>query len=68
MAITKSELYNKTPRHHQFNNAAHLIIDTSASVYNGSRDEPPSPPPQPPPSPAGWNRLLPLNPLAPMTV
>lgn len=49
---------SKTMRPHSLDHATRLAIDTSAAVYDESRDEPPSPPPQPPPSPAGWNRLF----------
>lgn len=50
---------SKMMRSHELDHhASPLVIDTSTAVYDGSRDEPPSPPPQPPPSPAGWNRLL----------
>ncbi|KZM19931.1 hypothetical protein ST47_g8915 [Ascochyta rabiei] len=68
MAVTKPGSNTRVLRYHQLNNATHLTIVTSASVNNGSRDEPPSPPPQPPPSPVGWNRLVSLEPLAPMDV
>lgn len=49
---------SKTMRSYELDHASPLAIDTSTAVYDGSRDESPSPPPQPPPSPAGWNRLL----------
>ncbi|KAF1943990.1 hypothetical protein EJ02DRAFT_432766 [Clathrospora elynae] len=66
ITMTSSMHTNDLVNRHHVNAAVSLSIFTSPQ--DRSRDDPPSPPPQPPPSPAGWNRPISLDSLAPLEI
>ncbi|KAF1847986.1 uncharacterized protein K460DRAFT_403297 [Cucurbitaria berberidis CBS 394.84] len=60
VAMANNSDFVHTQKHHD--------TASSQSPLDSSRDDPPSPPPQPPPSPAGWNRPISLDSLAPLEI
>ncbi|OAL51090.1 hypothetical protein IQ07DRAFT_643214 [Pyrenochaeta sp. DS3sAY3a] len=66
MAVTKSTpLTINVKSANEGRMRATASSSASTFIQNFSREDPPSPPPQPPPSPAGWNRPIWFQPLAP---